>query len=76
MAAPSQIRKTICKSLVTFPQAHTLHAQAQIASLEWTQEGDMDIRRWQEWFLGRLIRAIEVGRETAGVHPKESERSR
>ncbi|MXY66804.1 MAG: Fic family protein [Gammaproteobacteria bacterium] len=26
--------------------------------LEWTQKGDMDVTRWQEWFLGCLHRAI------------------
>lgn len=33
-------------------------------TLEWTQKGDMDITRWQEWFLECLIRAIEGSRET------------
>ncbi len=32
--------------------------------LEWTQKGDMDITRWQEWFLGCLHRAIERSAET------------
>jgi Fic family protein len=33
-------------------------------TLEWTQKGDMDISRWQEWFLGCLLRAIENSSET------------
>lgn len=33
-------------------------------TLEWTQKGDMDITRWQEWFLECLIRAIEGSKET------------
>jgi Fic family protein len=32
--------------------------------LEWTQKGDMDITRWQEWFLECLLRAIERSKET------------
>ena len=32
--------------------------------LEWTQKGDMDITRWQEWFLECLLRAIEGSKET------------
>ncbi len=32
--------------------------------LEWTQKGDMDVTRWQEWFLGCLQRAIERSAET------------
>lgn len=32
--------------------------------LEWTQKGDMDVTRWQEWFLGCLHRAIEGSEET------------
>jgi len=33
-------------------------------TLEWTQKGDMDITRWQEWFLNCLLRAIEGSKET------------
>jgi Fic family protein len=33
-------------------------------TLEWTQKGDMDIGRWQEWFLECLLRAIEGSKET------------
>lgn len=33
-------------------------------TLEWTQKGDMDITRWQEWFLNCLQRAIEGSKET------------
>ena len=32
--------------------------------LEWTQKGDMDVTRWQEWFLGCLHRAIEGSAQT------------
>ena len=32
--------------------------------LEWTQKGDMDVTRWQDWFLGCLGRAIEESDET------------
>ncbi len=32
-------------------------------TLEWTQKGDMDISRWQEWFLTCLLRAIEGSEE-------------
>lgn len=32
--------------------------------LEWTQKGDMDATRWQEWFLECLQRAIEGSAET------------
>jgi Fic family protein len=33
-------------------------------TLEWMQKGDMDITRWQEWFLECLQRAIEGSKET------------
>jgi len=33
-------------------------------TLEWTQKGDMDITRWQEWFLECLSRAIVGSKET------------
>ncbi len=33
-------------------------------TLEWAQKGDMDISRWQEWFLNCLLRAIDGSRET------------
>ncbi len=33
-------------------------------ALEWTQKGDMDVTRWQEWFLGCLHRAIKGSTET------------
>ena len=32
--------------------------------LEWAQKGDMDITRWQEWFLECLIRAVKSSKET------------
>lgn len=33
-------------------------------TLEWTQKGDMDVTRWQNWFLNCLLRAIEGNEET------------
>ncbi len=33
-------------------------------TLEWTQKGDLDVTRWQEWFLNCLLRAIEGAQET------------
>jgi len=35
--------------------------------LEWTQNGDVDVTRWQDWFLGCLQRAIEESKETLGA---------
>jgi Fic family protein len=32
--------------------------------LEWTQKGDLDVTRWQDWFLNCLFRAIEGAQET------------
>jgi len=34
--------------------------------LEWSQKGPLDITRWQEWFLGCLLRAIEGAQDTLG----------
>ena len=36
-------------------------------TLEWTQKGDLDVTRWQEWFLNCLLRAIEGAQETLSV---------
>ncbi len=33
-------------------------------TLEWTQKGDMDVTRWQDWFLNCLQRAIVGSEET------------
>lgn len=33
-------------------------------TLEWTQKGDLDITRWQEWFLNCLGRAIDGAQDT------------
>ncbi len=33
-------------------------------TLEQTQKGDLDVTRWQEWFLNCLLRAIEGAQET------------
>jgi len=36
-------------------------------TLEWTQKGDLDVTRWQEWFLDCLGRAIEGAQQMLGV---------
>lgn len=36
------------------------------ATLESTQNGDVDVTRWQTWFLGCLLRAIEGAHDTLG----------
>jgi Fic family protein len=33
-------------------------------TLEWTQKGELDVTRWQDWFLSCLLGAIEGARET------------
>lgn len=35
--------------------------------LEWTQKGDVNITRWQDWFLNCLLRAIENSQDILGV---------
>lgn len=35
--------------------------------LEWTQKGDLDVTRWQQWFLNCLGRAIDGAQETLGA---------
>ena len=35
--------------------------------LEETQKGNLDVTRWQDWFLNCLGRAIERSRETLGA---------
>jgi Fic family protein len=35
--------------------------------LEQVQQGPLDVTRWQEWFLGCLLRAIEATQETLGT---------
>ena len=32
--------------------------------LEWTQKGELDVSRWQEWFLNCLLRAINGAQKT------------
>ncbi len=32
--------------------------------LEWTQKGELDVTRWQTWFLNCLLRAIDGAQET------------
>ena len=36
-------------------------------TLEWTQKGDLDVTRWQHWFLNCLSRAIDGAQETLGA---------
>ena len=36
------------------------------ATLEWTQKSDVDVTRWQTWFLSCLMRAIDGAHETLG----------
>jgi Fic family protein len=36
-------------------------------TLEWTQKGDLDVTRWQGWFLNCLGRAIDGAQETLGA---------
>jgi Fic family protein len=36
-------------------------------TLEWTQKGELDVTRWQDWFLNCLLRAIEGAQETLGT---------
>ena len=36
-------------------------------TLEWTQKGEPDVTRWQDWFLNCLLRAIEGAQETLGA---------
>ena len=33
-------------------------------TLEWTQKGELDVTRWQDWFLNCLLRAIEGAQDT------------
>ena len=33
--------------------------KAYYDTLEWTQKGELDVTRWQDWFLNCLLRAIE-----------------
>jgi Fic family protein len=35
--------------------------------LEWTQKGELDVTRWQDWFLNCLQRAIEGAQEILSV---------
>jgi Fic family protein len=60
----------LARSEKTRPRFYSMSAQIMqdrkdyYYTLEWTQKGDMDITRWQEWFLECLIRAIESSKET------------
>jgi len=36
-------------------------------TLEWTQKGELDVTRWQIWFLTCLLGAIDGAQETLGV---------
>jgi Fic family protein len=37
------------------------------STLEWTQKGELDVTRWQTWFLDCLLAAIEGAQETLGT---------
>lgn len=41
--------------------------KAYYEMLEWTQKGDLDVTRWQDWFLSCLLRAIEGAQETLSL---------
>jgi Fic family protein len=36
-------------------------------TLEWTQKGELEVTRWQNWFLNCLLRAIEGAQDILGV---------
>jgi Fic family protein len=36
-------------------------------TLEWTQKGELDVTRWQDWFLTCLLSAIEGAQEILGT---------
>ncbi len=36
-------------------------------TLEWTQKGELDVTRWQNWFLNCLLSAIEGAQEILGA---------
>ena len=38
--------------------------KAYYDTLEWTQKGELDVTRWQDWFLNCLLGAIEGAQET------------
>jgi Fic family protein len=37
------------------------------STLEWTQKGELDVTRWQIWFLDCLLSAIDGAQETLGT---------
>ena len=37
------------------------------STLEWTQKGELDVTRWQTWFLDCLLGAINGAQETLSV---------
>ena len=41
--------------------------KAYYETLEWTQKGDLEVTRWQDWFLNCLGRAIDGAQETLGA---------
>jgi Fic family protein len=40
---------------------------AYYATLERTQKGELDVTRWQEWFLSCLLRAVDGAQQTLGT---------
>lgn len=60
----------LSRSEKTGQRFHSMSAQirkehkAYYDTLEWIQKGDLDVTRWQDWFLNCLLRAIEGAQET------------
>ena len=60
----------LARSEKTGQRFYSLSAQirkdrkAYYETLEWAQKGELDVTRWQEWFLNRLHRAIEEAEES------------
>jgi len=41
--------------------------KAYYDTLEWTQKGELNVTRWQDWFLNCLLHAIEGAQNTLGA---------
>lgn len=63
----------LARSEITGQRFYSMSAQIRrehksyYDTLEWTQKGELDITRWLDWFLNRLLCAIEGAQETLGV---------
>ena len=61
---------TLARSEASRQRYYSMSAQIRnqrkdyYSTLEWTQKGDLDVTRWQTWFLNCLQRAIEGAHET------------